>query len=171
MSLRRSQPCDCAVAYSNWIRVEISSLPVRLLKSPSGSLSTPSAEQLQRDVWGVTEFRAEDLKSETGSGARVWWPATSVMLTVWMKPFSHVTKKKKSRVEVKICQIPQNQHHLRETCFTLEATPGLVSGGVALGGRCGCVLGGMVPAGPFQGSKLGHLFMWMAPKLVFPQSS
>lgn len=63
MSLRRSQPCDCAVAYSNWIMVEIILLPGRLLKSPSVSgfsRSPPSADQ-----WGVqggADFRVEDNK-------------------------------------------------------------------------------------------------------------
>lgn len=69
MSLRRSQPCDCAVAYSNWIRVEIILLPVRLLKSPSvsgfsaalaGRRGVRGGDRLQRgrhgirDVVGVT---------------------------------------------------------------------------------------------------------------------
>lgn len=51
MSLRRSQPCSRAVAYSNWIRVEISSLPVRLLKfSAWFSLSSVSRRATARYV-------------------------------------------------------------------------------------------------------------------------
>lgn len=72
MSLRHSQPCDCAVAYSNWIRVEIILLPVRLLNSPSVS-GFSAILAGQRGVRGVTDFRGEDTESETRLGSKMHW--------------------------------------------------------------------------------------------------
>lgn len=68
MSLRRSQPCDCAVAYSNWIRVEIILLPVRLLKSPSVSgFSATLAGRRRRPRCDRCQRRRHGIRDEVGA--------------------------------------------------------------------------------------------------------
>lgn len=91
MSLRRLQPCGCAVAYSNWIRVEISSLPVRLLKfSAWSSLSSISRTATARCVRGVTmkicqiqiKYHRRETCGPWGCGLRgggaLWFPPWSL---------------------------------------------------------------------------------------------